>query len=146
MKNLSNWLLRLAALYFVAGVAFGLYMAASHDYTMRPVHVHLNLLGWVSIAMFGLFYRVVPEAASTKLARAHFWLYVPAHFAMMVLLFELFRGRPAIEPFLGVASFVVGAGVLCFAAVVWRHTATAAEPFGARLMATQAGARPREVA
>jgi hypothetical protein len=146
MKNLANWFLRLAVLYFVAGVSLGLYMAASQDHTMHPVHAHLNLLGWVSLGVFGLFYRVVPQAAATKLAQAHFWLYVPAHFVMMVLLFELFRGHSAVEPFLGVASFIVGAGVLCFAVVVWRNTAAVTESFGERLMATQAGARRGEIA
>jgi len=45
MKNLANWFLRLAVLYFIAGVSLGLYMAASQDHTMHPVHAHLNLLG-----------------------------------------------------------------------------------------------------
>ncbi|MCO5101662.1 MAG: cbb3-type cytochrome c oxidase subunit I [Burkholderiaceae bacterium] len=146
MKNLANWFLRLAVLYFVAGVALGLYMAASHDHTMHPVHAHLNLLGWVSLGLFGVFYTVVPEAAQTRLARAHFWLYVPAHFVMMVLLFELFRGHLAVEPFLGVAAFVVGAGVLCFAVVVWRHTGALAVTFGERLTAAQPGVGRREIA
>lgn len=146
MKNLANWFLRLAVLYFVAGVSLGLYMGMTQDHTMHPVHAHLNLLGWVSLGLFGLFYRVVPEAAQTRLARAHFWTYVPAHFAMMVLLFELYRGHPAVEPFLGVAALVVGVGVLCFAAVAWRYTGAAAESFGERLTATHAGVGRREIA
>ena len=146
MKNLANWFLRLAVLYFVAGVSLGLYMAASQDHTMHPVHAHLNLLGWVSLGLFGLFYAVVPEAAQTRLAQAHFWLYVPAHFVMMMLLFELFRGRSAVEPFLGMAAFVVGAGVLCFAVVVWRHTGALAASFDERLVAARAGVGRHEVA
>lgn len=146
MKNLANWLLRLAVLYFVAGVSLGLYMAASEDHTLFPVHAHVNLLGWVSLCLFGLFYTVVPEAAQTRLARAHFWLYVPALFVMMMLLFALFRGYAAVGPFLGVSAFVVGAGVLCFAAVVWRHTGMVSASFGERLMAPQASVRRRELA
>lgn len=122
MTNISNWFFRLAVLYLIAGVSLGLFMAASHDHSMFPVHAHLNLLGWVSMALFGAFYRFWPEAATTKLAKIHFWVYVPAHFLMMVFLFLLFRGMPSIEPALAAASMVVGAAVVVFAVNVWMHT------------------------
>lgn len=124
MINISNWFLRLAVLYLLAGVSLGLYMAASNNHTMAPVHAHLNLLGWVSMALFGLFYRVVPAATGTTLAKVHFWIYVPAHFVQMVLLALLFRGFPAVEPALGAVSMLVGAAVVVFAVVIWKHTQT----------------------
>lgn len=122
MQNMSNWFLRLAVLYFIAGVSLGIFMAASHDYSMKPVHVHLNLLGWVSLGLFGLFYRNWPAAADSTLAKVHFWLYVPAHFVQMVLLALRFLGNPAVEPALALASVLVGVAILCFAVVVWQHT------------------------
>lgn len=122
MNNMSNWFFRLAVLYFVAGVLLGLFMAASGDHSMFPVHAHLNLLGWVTLSLFGVYYRLLPAAAGTRLARIQFWIYVPAHFVQMVLLFTKFRNHPEVEPALAVASTLVGVGVLCFAAVVWRNT------------------------
>jgi len=119
---MSNWFLRIAMLYIIAGVALGIFMAASHDHSMHPVHAHLNLLGWVAMSLFGLFYRAIPAAAETKLAKAHFWIYVPAHFAQMVLLTMLFRGYTAVEPVLGLFSILVGVAFLCFTVVVWKHT------------------------
>ena len=126
MNNMSNWFLRLAVFYFVVGVAMGIGMAASQDHSLLPVHAHLNLLGWVSLALFGLFYRAVPAATSSPLAKAHFWLYVPALLVQMVLLTLLYRGNESITPALGLASVLVGLGTLCFAAVVWKHTRTTA--------------------
>ncbi len=126
MKTISNWFLRLAVLYFIAGVSLGIFMAASHDHSMFPLHAHLNLLGWVTLTLFGLFYRAWPTAAETTLAKVHFWLYVPAHFVQMVLLALLFRGYTAVEPALGLASVLVGVAILCFAALVWKHTGSAA--------------------
>jgi heme/copper-type cytochrome/quinol oxidase subunit 1 len=126
MHQLSNWFLRLAVLYFVAGISLGLFMAASHDHSMFPVHAHLNLLGWVTLSLFGLYYRVIPSMAGTRLARVHFWIYVPAHLVQMVLLFTLFLGHPEVEPPLAIASTLVGVGVLCFVGVVWRGTKAAA--------------------
>jgi len=122
---MSNWFFRIAVLYIVAGVSLGIYMAASNDHSMHPVHAHLNLLGWVAMTLFGLFYRVIPGAAETKLAKAHFWIYVPAHFAQMVLLAMLYRGYTAVEPALGLFSVLVGVAFICFAIVVWRHTGKA---------------------
>ena len=125
MPNMSNWFLRLAVLYLIAGVSLGLYMAGSNDHSMAPVHAHLNLLGWVSLALFGLFYRVVPAATATMLAKLHFWIYVPAHFVQMVLLAMFFRGVTAVEPALGAVSMLVGVAVVLFALVVWRNTPAA---------------------
>lgn len=42
--------------WLVAGVGLGIYMATSHDFLLRPVHAHANLLGWATNALFGLFY------------------------------------------------------------------------------------------
>jgi len=123
---MSNWFLRIAVLYILIGVSLGIYMGASGDHSMHPVHAHLNLLGWVAMSLFGLFYRVVPAAAESTLAKAHFWIYVPAHFAQMVLLTLLYKGNGAVEPVLGICSILVGAAFVCFAIVVWRHTGKAA--------------------
>ena len=123
---MSNWFLRIAVLYILIGVSLGIYMGASGDHSMHPVHAHLNLLGWVAMSLFGLFYRMVPAAAESTLAKAHFWIYVPAHFAQMVLLTLLYKGNGAVEPVLGICSILVGVAFVCFAIVVWRHTGKAA--------------------
>ncbi len=44
-KTVGNRFLRLAVLGILVGVSMGIFMAASHNYTLRPVHAHLNLLG-----------------------------------------------------------------------------------------------------
>ncbi len=51
---MSNWFLPPSVLYLIAGVSLGLFMAASHDHSMFPVHAHLNLLGWVSLGLLGM--------------------------------------------------------------------------------------------
>lgn len=70
---MSSWFLRLAVPYFALGVLLGNIMGASHDLTLTPVHALLNLLGWASLFLFGLWYRVMPAAATTRLAKAQFW-------------------------------------------------------------------------
>lgn len=60
---MTNRFLRIAVLYLLVGVTLGIVMAASHDHRMAAVHAHVNLLGWVTMALFSLFYRAVPAAA-----------------------------------------------------------------------------------
>jgi cbb3-type cytochrome oxidase subunit 1 len=47
-------------------------MGASEDFQLTPVHAHLNLVGWASLAVFGLVYRAYPKLAERRLALFHF--------------------------------------------------------------------------
>ena len=119
---MGNRFLRIAVVYFLAGIALGIVMAASKDFVMRPVHAHVNLLGWVSLALFGLFYRGVPAAAASRLAKAHFWLYNIALPVQMVSLALYLGGNKALDPLLGLSSMALALGVICFAVNLWRYT------------------------
>jgi hypothetical protein len=63
--------LLIAALSLCAGTALGLAMGLTGDFGLRPIHAHANLLGWASLALFGLFYRAYPDAAAGRLAHLH---------------------------------------------------------------------------
>ena len=119
---MGNRFLRLAVLYILVGVSLGIYMAASENHTLRPVHAHLNLLGWATMALFGLWYRSAPTSGETRLAKVHFWLHNIALPIQMVTLAMFLNGNTAIEPVLGVASVVMGIGLICFAVNLWKHT------------------------
>ena len=67
--------LKIAVVYFVIAIILGLVMGIIHDFSLTSVHAHLNLLGWVSMTLFGLFYKLYPEAGESKLAKIHFWLH-----------------------------------------------------------------------
>lgn len=58
-----------APLYALVGMGFGIWMSATGNHLYAPAHAHLNLLGWVSIAIFGAYYALVPEAANSMLAK-----------------------------------------------------------------------------
>jgi len=133
MGNLSNWYFRTAMCWILVGVTFGIVMGATQNFTMTPVHAHINLLGWVTMSIFAFFYRLWPAAAATRLARIQFWTFVPAHFVQMILLFILLRGNTGIEPVLGLASIAVGVAFIMFFVNAWKFTGsptTAAQPVG----------------
>ncbi|SER24823.1 Cytochrome C and Quinol oxidase polypeptide I [Gracilibacillus ureilyticus] len=67
--------LKIAVVYFVTGVLLGLTMGITQNFSFTSVHAHINLLGWVSLALIGVIYYCYPQAGTTSLAKAHFWLH-----------------------------------------------------------------------
>jgi hypothetical protein len=72
MKRVDVYFLLLATLLLLAGAALGISMGASENFQLTPVHAHLNLVGWASLAVFGLVYRAYPKLAERRLALFHF--------------------------------------------------------------------------
>jgi hypothetical protein len=124
----ARWI-AIALVYFVAAVSLGIFMAASQDIRLRGLHVHLNLLGWVSMALFGVVYRLFPQVAATRLAALHFWLYQLALPPMMAGLAGLLLGHAALMPLVAAGSLVVGAAIVLFAVAFWRRDSGSAVGF-----------------
>ncbi len=74
MKGVALWFFSVAALCVTIGMGWGIVMSATQDHSMAPAHAHLNLIGWVTMGLFGLYYHVVPAAAESVLAKVHFAL------------------------------------------------------------------------
>ena len=122
MNALSSHFLRAATIYALLGMALGNYMGASHDHSQMPTHAHLLLLGWVSMAIYGLFYRGLGTAAASKLMQVHKWL---AHISLIGLaggLYVMFAGYAGIEPLVGIASILTFVSMALFAAIVFKAT------------------------
>ena len=71
MKGISYAFFIAGVVSVVVGMIWGIQMSATHDHTLSPAHAHLNLLGWVSFAIFAFYYRLVPEAAEGVLPKLH---------------------------------------------------------------------------
>ena len=71
MNGISFTFLITAAVCALIGMAWGIQMSATGDHVMAPAHAHLNLLGWVSLAIFAFYYHLVPGAAAGTLAKVH---------------------------------------------------------------------------
>jgi hypothetical protein len=76
MRGLAFAFFALGVVAALAGMAWGIQMSASADHTLSPAHAHLNLLGYVSFAVFGFYYHTVPAAAEGLLAKVHLGLAV----------------------------------------------------------------------
>jgi hypothetical protein len=61
-------------LFVLIGMVFGMYMGASQDFRLAPAHAHLNLLGWVTMALYGGFYALTAKTMSRRLAWTNYVL------------------------------------------------------------------------
>src|SRR5699024_9179396 len=82
----ARWI-KLAVLYFVLGIAIGLFMSATIQLHWAAAHAHVNLVGWASTAIIGLVYAVYPKAGRSTLGTWTFWLY---NIGLPFLLFSMF--------------------------------------------------------
>jgi|SRR4029453_11311757 hypothetical protein len=110
--------LKIAVVYLVIGALLGFTMGITQKFTLVPVHAHMLLLGWASLALAGLVYHLYPAASTTRLARLHFWLHNLGLPLFMVGLGFLLTGNESILPLVIVSSIAVIVGLLLFAANV----------------------------
>ncbi|MBN9237020.1 MULTISPECIES: hypothetical protein [Phyllobacteriaceae] len=85
--------LLVAALYLLGGSALGVWMGVNHDFSLRPLHAHINLVGWASMALFGLTYRAFPEIGTSRLAWAHFTFALTASILFPAGLYQVSMGN-----------------------------------------------------
>ena len=51
MANIDRWFLRIAVIYALVAMFLGITMGIREDFTQASTHAHLNLVGWVSMAL-----------------------------------------------------------------------------------------------
>ena len=135
MARLDGLFLRVAVLYVLAGMGLGIFMAMSQDHSMMPAHAHINLVGWVSMALYALVYRAWPEAAEGAAAWTHFWLANIGTLTLVVGVSGITAGYPdAFEGVAAVGSIITLLSMLLFAVIVFR-----------RVPALQSGAKRRKL-
>jgi hypothetical protein len=120
--SISNNFMRLGVLAALVGMSLGVWMGANQNFTLRPVHAHINLLGFASMMLFGFFYRAYPAAAKTRLALAHFVLAVSGFLISMPMLTLILLGQPVFMPLLPVSEVMLVGSMLIFVVIVFQAT------------------------
>jgi hypothetical protein len=129
MPRVSLWFFAVAPIYVLIGMGTGIFMGATNNFTLAPAHAHLNLIGWVTMALYGTFYALAREVPK-KLAWATFWLNNVAAAVMfpslgMVLTYGEKSGF--ILPLI-LSEFIAFAAMACFAVSVWMVLLKSSEP------------------
>ena len=113
MRRIDIYFLVLAVLCLIVGVSMGIGMGIAHDFQFAPVHAHLNLLGWTSLALFGLTYKAYPTLAESRLGLVHFMFSAPSALVFPIGIYiSIAHGFPGIAIAASLTWFV---GVVLFA-------------------------------
>lgn len=116
---------RAAVLFVIAGMIWGLYMAISQNHATMPAHAHVNLLGWVSLFLFGIFYHLHPAIDASRAARAQAWIWMIGVVVQAFGVARIYTGHPGGEAFASIGSFVVLGAMVLFAWLVFRRQSSA---------------------
>lgn len=123
--------IKIAAVYFFLAILLGIGMGIGQNFAYTSVHAHLNLLAWVSLALFGLIYLHYPKAGETGLAKTHFWLHnIGLPIMQGGLFLEIMTANKALVVAPIVGSLMIGVGVLCFLINVFQQVKVSSQKSG----------------
>lgn len=125
MPRVARLYFRTAIIFLIIGLSMGLHMAISQDHSAIGAHAHANLLGWVTMAIFGGYHALNPAKAERRLAMIQYCVYTAGVALMVPSLYLMLTGMPEMEPVVGVASLITFAGVLLFAVIIFSGSAAA---------------------
>lgn len=108
-----------AAIFALVGMAWGIQMSATQDHTLSPAHGHLNLIGFVVMAVFGTYYALSANAATSKLASIHYFLTLAAVVVLVPGIVMAITGSGEVLAKIG--SVLALAAMALFAFVVLRN-------------------------
>lgn len=123
MNSLSRFCWITAVVYVLVGMGFGIWMSITGDHRFAPAHAHLNLIGWVSIALLGTFYALVPQVSGWMISKIQVGLAQIAAITMFPGIIMAISG--AGETLAKIGSLAAIAAMLLFLVIVIRGTRSA---------------------
>jgi hypothetical protein len=117
---IGSLMMCMSVVILLVGMLAGIVMGIQQSFVLAPAHAHLNLIGGVLLFLFGLYYRLIPAAGATTLAKVQGWLHMtgailfPAGVAVVLLKGPSFEAAPI------AGSLIVVAAMALFAVIVFR--------------------------
>jgi len=121
---IGSLMMCVSVVVLLVGMLGGIVMGIEQDFALAPAHTHLNLIGGVMLFLFGLYYRLVPAAGTSRLAKVQGWLHIvgailfPAGVAVVILKGASFIAAPII------GSLIVTAAMVLFTVIVFQTSRT----------------------
>ena len=126
----SSLCFRAAMLLVLAGMLWGLQMAITDDHSAFPAHAHLNLLGFVVLFLFGIFYRLNPVVEANRLALPQVWVWIVSTVVTVIGVGLVHTGHPVGDPIAAVGSLAIFADAIMFTWLVFQGTTSASQAEG----------------
>ena len=108
----------IAVLLVLVGMVWGIEMAISQDHSAMPAHAHLNLLGWVLLFLFGIFYHLHPEIDRSRIALVQASVWIVGTVILVIGVGLVHTGHESGDPIAAVGSLIVLLGMLMFGWIV----------------------------
>lgn len=119
MPFIATLYFRTAILLLIVGIGIGIHMSIVGDHSVMGAHAHLNLLGWVTSALFGTYHALNPAKTAGRLPVLQYAVYMIGILIMIPALYVMLQGNPGAEPVVAAGSLVVFAGVLLFGWIIF---------------------------
>ena len=119
MRGIAFYFFLAAAVCVTFGMGWGIQMSITQDHSLAGAHAHLNLVGWVTLGFFGLYYHVTPTASETALAKLH--LAVALLGVILMVPGIVMAIQESGETLAAVGSMVTAASMLIFLYTVLRY-------------------------
>jgi len=116
----ASLLMRTAVILLLIGLCAGIAMGMTQNFGLAPAHAHLNLVGFVLPFVSGLYYRSVPAAESSRLARPQAWLAIIGGVLLPAGIGAELAIGPQYESVIIIGSLCVLAAMALFAVIVFR--------------------------
>ena len=96
----------------VVGMIWGIQMGITRDHSAMPAHAHLNLLGFVTLLLFGFYYRLHPSLDRSRAALVQIAVWIVGTIVMIVGVALVHSGREAGDSLAAIGALVVLAAML----------------------------------
>jgi peptidoglycan/LPS O-acetylase OafA/YrhL len=118
----SDLLLRVSVVLLLVGMALGMVMGIQQNFLLAPAHAHLNLVGFVTMFLAGIYYRFVPEAAEGMLPKVQAVVHITGAIVFPLGIAAVLSWGPGYEAAAIGGAWIVLIAILLFAVIVFRTT------------------------
>lgn len=125
MPRVSAAFYAVGVIAVLIGMVWGMIMGATENMVTMPAHAHLNLLGWVTMGLYGTFYALEGPSFSPRLAWTNFVVSTLSLFVMIpsLAMFLSHGNDPKYLPGMQAGEGLAVLGMLIFAISVFRELA-----------------------
>lgn len=117
-KRWSIRLVRAGALFGLLGAYLGSHMAGAGSYALRPIHAHILLVGWLSLFVYGLFYKLY-KVKFPKLVAFHGWSAIIGAIGLTVGMYLQFIQPFNINETFALVAYIIGGSTLLLSFAVF---------------------------
>ena len=126
---IGSLMMRVSVVFLLIGMLGGIDMGIRQDFALAPAHAHFNLVGGVLLFLFGLYYRLVPQAGASRLAKLQGWLHMVGAIVFPVGVGIVITKGESLAAIPIIGSLIVSAAVALFVVIVFRTTSAATSHF-----------------